>query len=171
MARDHSFSPWRALAFLAGVSALSAAAARPRGRVGHERLGRAPGAPPGWAFPLVWSGLSLLQGLADLRILNDRRNPDRNTLLGLRALSWGLFALATPAFRRVREPGAGEAAILAEGVVAGATLALVAKRDRIAAAALAPLTLWTAYAGLVGGWIAARHPDRMVDRLRFAGGL
>ena len=39
------------------------------------------------------------------------------------------------------------------------------------AAALAPLTLWTAYAGLIGGWVAARRPDRMVDRLRFAGGL
>ena len=80
-----------------------------------------------------------------------------------------LYALFTPAFFRAKSPVAGEAITLAEGVTAGATVALLARTDPLAAAALTPLTLWTAYASLLGADVAARNPDRLVDQLRWEG--
>ena len=143
---------------------------RLQGRAAYWRgLNRPAKAPPAWVFPTVWTGLNLLQVWADLRILNNRTSADRSTLIGLRAVNWGLYALFTPAFFRLRSPVAGEAITLAEGVTAGATLALLARSDPLAAAALTPLTLWTAYASLLGAEVAGSNPDQLVDKLRWEG--
>jgi translocator protein len=163
------FRGWHAAAFLAGVSALSAlSSSRDAGRY-WRGLNKPAKAPPAWVFPSVWTGLNVLQVWADLRILNQRDLPDRNTILGLRAANWVLYALFTPTFFRAKSPLAGEAVTLAEGLTAGATVALLARRDPLAAAALTPLTLWTAYASLLGGEVAAANPDALVDRLRWGG--
>ena len=90
-------------------------------------------------------------------------------MLGLRAANWTLYALFTPAFFRARSPVAGGAITLAEGVTAGASVALLAKSDPIAAAALIPLTLWTAYASLLGVGAVSNTSDQLVDRLRWQG--
>ena len=163
------FRTWHAAAFLAAISALTAVSSSKDARAYWRGLNRPAKSPPAWVFPAVWSGLNLLQVWADLRILNNRKAVDRNTLLGLRAVNWMLYALFTPAFFRAKSPLAGEAITLAEGVTAGATVALLAKSDPLAAAALAPLTLWTAYASLLGGEIASANPDRLVDQLRWRG--
>ena len=163
------FRTWHAAAFLAGISALSALSSSKDARAYWRGLNRPAKSPPAWMFPTVWTGLNMLQVWADLRILNNRKAADRNTLLGLRAVNWLLYALFTPAFFRAKSPLAGEAITLAEGVTAGATVALLAKSDPLAAAALAPLTLWTAYASLLGGEIASANPDRLVDQLRWRG--
>ncbi len=171
MADQIRFRPWHAAVFLGAVTAISLASSRKSDKPYYRALKKPPTAPPPWVFPVVWGGLNILQLYADLRILNQHDNPDRNKLLGLRALNWLFYGLFTPAFFRARSPKLGEAVTLAEGVTAGATMALVAKRDPIAALALAPLTLWSAYAGLVGGEIADRNPDQMMDRMRRLGAL
>jgi translocator protein len=163
------FRTWHAAAFLAGISALSAASSSRDARAYWRGLDRPAKAPPGWAFPAVWTGLNVLQVWADLRILNNREAPERKALLGLRAVNWLLYALFTPAFFRAKSPVAGEAVTLAEGVTAGATVALLARSDPLAALALTPLTLWTAYASLIGAEVAASNPDALVDRLRWQG--
>jgi len=163
------FSIWHAAAFLAAISALSAVSASKDGVTYWKTLKKPPRAPPSWVFPSVWTAVNALQVFADLRILNDHDAPDRKTLLALRALNWILYGLFTPAFFGAKSPIAGEAVTLAEGVTAGATVALLAKRDPIAAAALAPLALWTAYAAVAGGELAAAKPDRLVDKLRWGG--
>jgi len=169
--RDHrrSFEPWQAAVFLVAVTGLSALATPRDGRTYWRGLKKSPRVPPAWVFPAVWTGLNVLQVWADLRILNDKTSPDRGTLLALRALNWGLYALFTPAFFRAKSPVAGEIVTLAEGVTAGATLAILARRDPTAALALAPLTAWTAYAALIGGDIARANPDSLVQRLRWGG--
>jgi len=163
------FRIWHAAAFLAAISALSAASASKDGLIYWKTLKKTPRTPPAWVFPSVWTAVNILQVWADLRILNDHESPDRKTLLGLRALNWLLYGLFTPAFFGAKSPIAGEAVTLAEGVTAGATLALLAKRDPAAAAALAPLAVWTAYAAVAGGELAAANPDRLVDKLRWGG--
>ncbi len=169
MADSFRFKTWHAAAFLAGISAVSALSSSKDARSYWQGLNKPAKAPPAWVFPTVWTGLNLLQVWADLRILNDREAPDRNTLLGLRAVNWLLYALFTPAFFRAKSPVAGEAITLAEGVTAGATVALLARTDPLAAAALTPLTLWTAYASLLGADLASKNPDRLVDQLRWEG--
>ena len=171
MSDSFRFKTWHAAAFLAGVSTVSALSSTKDARTYWRGLNRPAKAPPAWAFPTVWAALNLLQVWADLRILNNREAPDRNALLGLRAVNWGLYALFTPAFFRARIPVAGEAITLAEGVTAGAAIALLARTDPLAAAALAPLTLWTAYASLLGADVASNNPDRLVDQLRWEGAL
>jgi tryptophan-rich sensory protein len=169
MARKFKFRVWHAATFMVGISALSALSSR-KGAVAYWRgLNKSPRTPPAWVFPAVWSGLNVLQLWADLRVLNNPDLPDRNKVLGLRAANWALYAMFTPTFFRAKSPIAGELVTLAEGVTAGATVAILAARDPLAAAALVPLTLWTGYATLVGGEIAARNPDNIVDRLRWDG--
>ena len=168
MGESFRFRTWHAAAFLAGVSAFTAAASSRNARAYWQGLNRPARSPPPWVFPAVWTGLNVLQVWADLRILNDRRMPDRNALLGLRAVNWVLYALFTPGFFRAKSPVHGEAVTLAEGVTAGASVALLARNDPLAAAALTPLVLWTAYASLLGTETAS-NPDRLVDQLRWQG--
>ena len=168
MGESFRFRTWHAAAFLAGVSAISALSASRDGRAYWHGLNRTAKAPPAWVYPAVSTGLNLLQVWADLRVLNNRDARDRNAVLGLRAVNWLLYALFTPTFFRAKSPIAGEVVTLAEGVTNGAAVALLAKSDPLAAAALAPLTLWTAYAGLIGADGGAR-PDQLVDRLRWQG--
>lgn len=170
MSESIRFRPWHAAVFLGAVTAVSLASSRKGDKAYYRKLAKPPKAPPAWVFPVVWSGLNILQLYADLRILNGK-GPDRNKLIGLRGLNWLLYGLFTPAFFRARSPKLGEAVTLAEGVTAGATVALLAKRDPLAALALAPLTLWSAYAGMVGGEIAERNPDQFMDRMRRLGGM
>ena len=162
------FRTWHAAAFLGTVSAVSALSASRDGRAYWRGLNRTARIPPRWVFPAVSAGLNLLQVWADLRVLNNPLLEDRNTVLGLRAANWLLYALFTPTFFRARSPIAGEVVTLAEGVTNGAAVALLARSDPLAAAALAPLTLWTAYSGLIsveGG----SNSDRLVDQLRWQG--
>lgn len=163
------YRSWHAAAFLAGMSALSALSTSRDARSYWRGLNKPAAAPPAWVFPSVWTTLNVMQLWADLRVLNRKDLPDRNVILGLRALNWVLYALFTPAFFRAKSPVAGEAISLAEGLTAGATVALLARRDPLAAAALTPLTLWTAYASLLGGELAGGNPDSLVDRLRWDG--
>ena len=149
MGESFRLRTWHAAAFLAGVSAVSALSSSNDARAYWRGLRRPTKPPPGWVFPTVWAGLSLLEVWADLRILNNAKAPDRNALLGLRAVNWLLYGLFTPSFLRTRSRIAGEAITLVEGVTAGATLALLAKSDPLAAAAITPLTLWTAYSSLL----------------------
>ena len=169
MGESFRFRSWHAAAFLAGVSALSAAASTKDARAYWRGVSLSARSPPPWALPAVWTGLNVLQVWADLRILNRRDMPDRNTVLGLRAANWLLYALFTPAFLRAKSPVAGEAVTLAEGVTAGASVALLARNDPLAAAALTPLILWTAYVGLIGAETNASNPDRLVEQLRWQG--
>ena len=169
MGKTFRFRTWHAAAFLAAVGAVSAVSSAHDSGSYWRGLRRSSKAPPAWAFPSVWTALNALQLWADLRILNDREAPDRKALLGLRAASWLLSAVFTPTLFRARSLAGAEAATLAEGVATGAAVALLARRDPLAAAALTPLALWTAYASLTGDAGPAASPDKLVDRLRWEG--
>jgi tryptophan-rich sensory protein len=169
MSETFRFRTWHAAAFLAAIGAVSAVSSSRDARTYWRALKRSPKAPPPWVFPSVWTALNVVQLWADLRILNDRESPDRNTLVGLRAASWVMSAVLTPTLFRSRPLAGAEAATLAEGVATGAAVALLAKRDPLAAAALTPLALWTAYASLTGDEPSVSNPDKLVDRLRWEG--
>jgi tryptophan-rich sensory protein len=169
MSERNRFRAWHAAAFLAGVTALSLAST-PRGPRRYPEASKSNPPPPPWVFPPVWTALNVLQLWADLRILNRLEGPDRYRVIGLRALNWALYCLFTPGLFRDKSPIAGEAVALAEGATTGATVALLAREDPLAAAALVPLTLWTGYASLLGvGGVAAHNPDRLLDDLRWSG--
>lgn len=169
MADRTHFRIWHAAAFLAGITAVSVLSRSPDSRRFYANLKKPKIAAPGWVFPPVWTALNVLQVWADLRILNRPGGPDHRKIVGLRVLNWVLYALFTPAFFRAKSPIAGEVIALAEGATAGATVALLAREDPVAAAALVPLTLWTGYASLIGGDIAAHNPDKLVQDLRWSG--
>ena len=172
MAERSRFRLWQAAAFFGGISILSAVSASKTTRAYWRGLRTVQPRPPAWLFPPVWAGLNLVRLWADIRVLNDDASPDRDTILGLRAVSWALQAIAAPAVLRARRPSTIETLALAEGATAGAAIALLARRDPLAAAALAPLTLWTGYTSLAAGREGAgQGGDALVDRLRWGGAI
>jgi tryptophan-rich sensory protein len=163
------FRAWHAAAFLAAVSAVSAASSTKDVRLYWKGLDRHTVAPPRWVFPAVWTTLNALQLWADLRILNDHKASDRPAVIGLRAVSWAMSALVSRSVSGAESPLAPAAVTLAEGVTAGAAMALLVRSDPLAAVALAPLTLWNAYTNLIGGEATSAKREGLVDRLRWQG--
>ena len=152
-----------AVAFLAGLTLMAQLTSRPSDRRFYRDLRRPGFAPPGWVFPVAWTGLNLLQVWADMRLVNRRGIEGRNRLLGLRGVNWVLYALFTPAFFRARSPMLGEAVTVAQALNTFATIFSARRSAPEVAMALTPLAGWLTFASTVAGWMAVKNPDPVVD--------
>ena len=105
--------------------------------------------PPNWVFAPVWTTLFVLMGFAFWRILRLAESAARQraifvfaTMLVLNALwSWMFFAAHSPALGLIN--------IVPQWLMIGATMLLFARLDRVAAACLAPLFAWVAFAAIL----------------------
>lgn len=100
--------------------------------------------PPDLVFPLVWTALYLLMGIAASLVW---QRPRRGTAIGLFLVQLGLNALWTPVFFGLRAPAPGLAVIVLLLAALAATLIAFARRSRTAGWLLAPYLAWAAYAG------------------------
>ena len=115
-------------------------------------------APPGWLFPVVWSLLYLLMGIAAARIALTPEGPERRGALRLYAAQlavnflWPLIFFGLQAF--------GFAflwLVLLWALIVWMALSF-RELDRTAAALLVPYLLWVAFAGVLsfGVWLLNR---------------
>lgn len=134
------------------TSALTAAAAAAGGRgttpdsTWYRSLGKPAWQPPGVAFPLVWTPLYALIAWGTGRAAEATPQGERKGFYALTAADLAVNAGWCWAFFAGRSPRAGLAAI---AVLDGLNLLLLreaARRDRRAAAALAPYAAWTGFA-------------------------
>ncbi len=115
--------------------------------------------PPDIVFPIVWTTLYILLGLALAMILNARGARGRGTAILLFALAFGLSLFWTPLFFGAHQVLAAAALIAA--MLATAIAATVAfGRIRSAAAWLmVPYLVWISFAGVLTWSIHRMNPD------------
>lgn len=115
--------------------------------------------PPGWVFPLAWTTLYILLGLAIAMILNARGARGRGLAVGVFALQFILNLAWTPIFFGAHMVGLALLTIVAILVLSILTTILFA-RIRVAAAwMLVPYMVWISFAGVLTWRIDQLNPD------------
>jgi tryptophan-rich sensory protein len=110
--------------------------------------------PPDVAFPVVWTLLFTLLGVALFLVW--RQGPARREVrlaLAAFAVQMALNVAWTPAFFGLRAPGLGLVVILALWVAIVGTILLFDRVDRRAAALLVPYLAWVSFAAVLNAEI------------------
>jgi tryptophan-rich sensory protein len=115
--------------------------------------------PPGWVFPIAWTALYVMMGLALAMILNARGSRYRGLAIALFAVQMLLNLAWTPIFFGAHLVLAALLVLVAMFVVALVTT-LVFGRIRTAAAWLmVPYLAWLCFAGCLNWGIMQLNPD------------
>ncbi|AEH35365.1 TspO/MBR family protein [Halopiger xanaduensis] len=138
-----------ALAFVLGVNALGAL---PSVFIGSDTswIDRPWFYPPSILFPIVWTLLFTLMGLALYRIW--RRGPSRQAVrvaLAAFGIQFALNLAWTPAFFGLQRPDLGIAVIAALWIAIVGTIVAFDRVDRLAAALLVPYLGWVSFAAVL----------------------
>lgn len=105
--------------------------------------------PPGWAFPIAWTVLYILIGLALAMILNARGARLRGMAVGLFVVQFLLNLIWTPLFFGAHQVSSALMVIVAM-LVTGIATTVVFGRIRTAAAWLmVPYLVWVSFAGVL----------------------
>ena len=111
--------------------------------------------PPNLAFPIAWSILYTLIGVALWRLWDPARRPGaRRRALILLLVHLALNACWSPVFFGLHAIRAGLTIIILMVATLAAAMAQGAKADRFAAWLLAPYLIWICYAAALNGAIA-----------------
>ena len=97
--------------------------------------------PPVWAFPLVWTALYALMGVAIARVI-DRPSAGRTIAILLFTLQLALNLAWPPLFFAAHRIAAALALVVALDVAVVTTILAFARVDRPAAAMLLPYAAW-----------------------------
>ena len=115
--------------------------------------------PPGWVFPVAWSVLYILLGLALAVVLNARGARGRGVALGLFATQLAMNLAWTPLFFGAHKVGGALFLLVAMLLVAVAATALFARIRLQAAWLMVPYLVWLCFAGLLNYEIGRLNPD------------
>jgi tryptophan-rich sensory protein len=115
--------------------------------------------PPGWVFPLAWTTLYILIGLAVAMILNARGARGRGLAVALFALQLALNLAWTPIFFGAHLVGAAVLTIAAMLALSIATTFLFARIRVTAAWLMVPYMVWISFAGMLTWRIGQLNPD------------
>lgn len=111
--------------------------------------------PPEVVFPIVWTGLFVLKGIAVSIVWRaDRTRRSVRRALGWFALQFALNLAWTPAFFGLRAPWLALGVLLALWLAIVATIAAFGRVDRHAAVLLLPYLGWVTFAGGLNAAIA-----------------
>ncbi len=115
--------------------------------------------PPGWVFPIAWTALYIMIGLALAMILNARGSRYRGLAIGLFALQMLLNLAWTPIFFGAHLVLAGLLVIVAMFVVALITTLAFGQIRTAAAWLMVPYLAWLCFAGALNWGILQLNPD------------
>jgi tryptophan-rich sensory protein len=114
--------------------------------------------PPGWVFPLAWSLLYILLGLALALILRRTGGTNRTLALMLFAAQMVLNYSWSPVFFGFHQPQAALVIIVAMLVLSVAAAALFAQIDKKAGALMMPYLAWLGFASFLNYEIIRLNP-------------
>lgn len=115
--------------------------------------------PPDWLFPVAWSVLYVLIGLALAMIINARRARGRGLAIALFAGQFAVNLVWTPTFFAAHRVGL---ALVLIGVMLALAIAAThafARVRRLAAWLMVPYLVWVTFAGVLNWRILQLNPD------------
>jgi translocator protein len=115
--------------------------------------------PPEWAFPVAWTALYVLMGLALAMIINARGSRLRGPALFVFALQMAANLAWSPVFFGMHQVGAALAIIGAMFVLVLITTLLFARIRTVAAVLLIPYLAWIVFAGILLYQIHQLNPN------------
>lgn len=124
----------------------------------YQALAKPAGTPPDWVFPVAWSLLYVLMGLAVAIVLNARGSRLRGPALVLFAVQLVVNLAWTPLFFGLHEVWPAVAVIAVLFVLAAATTIVFGRVRSLAGWLLVPYLAWLVYAGLLAYGIASLNP-------------
>lgn len=115
--------------------------------------------PPGWVFPVVWSTLYVLMGLALALILAARGASGRPAAIGAFAVQFLLNLAWSPVFFAMHEMGPALGIIVAMFVATAVTVFLFRRIRPLAALLMLPYLVWLVFAFLLNYQTMTLNPD------------
>ena len=115
--------------------------------------------PPGWLFPVAWTILYILMGLAVAMILNARGAAGRGIALVLFAVQFAINLIWTPVFFGQHKVDLALVIIIAMATAAIVTTVLFARIRKAAAWLMVPYLVWISFAGVLNWRIGQLNPD------------
>lgn len=114
--------------------------------------------PPGWVFPVAWTSLYILLGLAVAVILHARGARGRGPALALFAVQFALNLAWTPLFFGAHRVGAALVVIVAMLLLSIVTTILFGRIRTAAAWLMVPYMVWISFAGVLTWRIGQLNP-------------
>lgn len=118
----------------------------------YGRLNQPPLAPPGWLFPIVWTILFLLMGIAAYLVWMGS-DPDRKTALTLYAVQLGFNFFWTIIFFNLRSYGLALVWLIALWVLIFLTMKYFYRSSHAAGWLLLPYLLWVTFAAYLNAGV------------------
>lgn len=115
--------------------------------------------PPGWAFPVAWTTLYILLGLALAMILHARGARGRGVVLALFLLQLALNYAWSPVFFAMHQPVAALVLILVMIGLSAAAAVLMWPIRKAAALLMLPYLAWLCFAAALNFAIVQLNPD------------
>lgn len=115
--------------------------------------------PPDWAFPVAWTTIYILMGLALAMILNARGSRYRWPAVGLFFAQLAVNLAWTPLFFGAHQVVNAAIAIVVMLVLAIATTIVFGRIRAVAAWLMVPYMVWISFAGLLTWQIHELNPD------------
>nr|WP_140231128.1 TspO/MBR family protein [Sphingomonas japonica] len=115
--------------------------------------------PPGWLFPVAWTLLYLLMGLAIAVILNARGSRGRGLAITLFVVQLALNLIWSPTFFGAQAVFAAFLIIVAMDVAAIATTLAFGRIRPLAAWLMVPYLVWISFAGVLNWSIHRMNPN------------
>jgi len=125
----------------------------------YVALVKPPLTPPGWLFPVAWTTLYVLIGLALAMILNARGARLRGVAVTLFVVQFALNLAWTPVFFGAHRIGLSVAIIAVMLVLSIAATCVFARIRTAAAWLMVPYMVWISFAGMLAYGIGALNPN------------
>ena len=125
----------------------------------YAALVKPAGTPPGWVFPVVWTSLYIMLGLALALILNARGSRGRGLAITLFLVQLALNLSWTPVFFGAGKIQLALWIIVAMLILSIAVTILFARIRKPAAWLMVPYMVWISYAGCLTWGIGQLNPD------------
>lgn len=142
------------LGFLSGRSVPTGSESR-----WYEALVKPAMTPPGWVFPVAWTTLYILMGLALAMILNARGARLRGVAVALFVVQLALNLAWTPMFFGAHQVQTALLVIVAMLVAAIATTVIFGRIRPLAAWLMLPYLVWISFAGVLTWSIGRLNPN------------
>ena len=125
----------------------------------YQALAKPALTPPDWAFPVAWTTIYVLLGLALAMVLNARGARGRGPAVLLFALGFLMTLAWTPLFFGAHRVGAATLLIGAMVLVGIATAFAFGRIRPLAAWLLMPYLVWISFAGVLTWRVGQLNPD------------